>query len=100
MKQPPWPSLRIVLFKVQKEESVGEILHLQGVVCHAIGKSWEVVCFVIVAMLALVVAGFGAQVRGDAVTGDGAFVDLGHRGVLSVPVSIVAWHKGKVLAAS
>ena len=56
------------------------MLHLRGVVCHAIGKSREVAGFVIVAMLALVVAGFGAQVRGDAVTGDGAFVDAGHRG--------------------
>ena len=63
---------------MQEEERVGEILHLQGVVCHAIGESQEVVGFVIVAMLALVVAGFGAQVRGDA--GDSAFVDAGHRG--------------------
>ena len=76
----PWPSLWTVLFKVQEEEIVGEILHSGGVLCHAIGESREVVGFVIVAMLALVVAGFGAQVRGDAVAGDGTFVDAGHRG--------------------
>ena len=65
---------------MQEEKSVGENFHLRGVVCHAVGEPREVACFVVVAVLVLVVAGFGAQVRGDAVAGDGAFVDAGYRG--------------------
>ena len=65
---------------MQEEESVSEMLHSRGVICHAIGESREVICFVIVAVMALVVADFGAQVRRDAIAGDDAFVDAGHCG--------------------
>ena len=78
MKQSPRPLLRIVLLKVQEEEWVSEVLQSRGVVSHAIGNSQEVECFVIVSMLALVATGFGAQVRGNTVAGDRAFVDAGH----------------------
>ena len=60
----PRLSLRTVLFKVQEEECVSEVFHLRSIVRHAVGESREVACLVIVAVLVLVVAGFGAKVLG------------------------------------
>ena len=65
----PCLGLRIGLFKVGKEGVVGEVLQAGGIVSHDIVSSWEKVCTVTVAMLALMGAGVVAEVSGCADTG-------------------------------
>lgn len=75
--------MRIVLVEVREESSVGELLEARGVVCHDIGRAWEVPSVVAVPVRALVLASVVAEVSSGAVTGDGSSGDSGDgRGVV------------------
>ena len=71
--------MRIGLFKVSKESSIGEFLHAGRVVGHDVEGAREVASLVKVPMLALVGALHVAQVRGGGGAGDGAFGHPGDR---------------------
>ena len=61
-----------------EKRGVGEMLQAVGVVSHDIVSSWEKVCTVTVAMLALVGAGVVAEVSGGADAGDSTTRHSGH----------------------
>ena len=69
--------MRIGLFKVGEERGVGEMLQAGGVVYHDIVSSWEKVCKVTVAMLALMGTGVVAEMGSCADAGDST---TGHSG--------------------
>ena len=59
--------MRILLVKVGKKESVGEVLEALGVVRHDVGLARDVERGMVVAVSALVLAGPVAEVGGRAI---------------------------------
>ena len=57
LDQPPRFRLRIVLFEMSEESSIGEGLQSRGVVSHDVGRSGDVEAAVAVAVRSLVLAG-------------------------------------------
>ena len=73
MQQLSGSVLRILLVEVGKEVRVGEVLEMQSVISHDIGRSWEVGSPVAVAVVALMGALPVAEVSRGPFAADGPF---------------------------